>query len=365
MVKLLLKFLVFLSINLLVECEKSELLAVTVLFRHGCRSPRKTFKSDPYNDKFFDIWPEGLGHLTNLGKRQQFALGQWYRKYYKDFIPEKYDPNFLRVVSSDKDRCIMSAAANLAALFPPKEEQIWNSNLLWQPIPIHTTPEIKDYTVVGQAYCPKYKKLYSDLLSSKDFTDFMEERKDLFNYLTEHAGENVTTLGDVTFLHDTLFIENYINLTIPEWTKKVFPHKTLPLLTKVYVLDTSTTELARLKSGPLVDYITTFFEDVLQNPKDSQKFLMLSVHDSTISHLLNTLKVYDNTWPEYASTVMFELRRGEGEPFLNINFKNSTMMRNIVLNGCSKDCNFAEYQKIIQPIRITSEEAEKECKSVQ
>lgn len=37
----------------------------------------------------------------------------------------------------------MSAAANLAGLYPPSQVQQWNDNLgkLWQPVPIHSTPK--------------------------------------------------------------------------------------------------------------------------------------------------------------------------------------------------------------------------------
>ena len=38
----------------------------------------------------------------------------------------------------------MSAMTNLAGLFPPEGISIWNPNLLWQPIPVHTVPLSED-----------------------------------------------------------------------------------------------------------------------------------------------------------------------------------------------------------------------------
>jgi len=34
----------------------------------------------------------------------------------------------------------MSAEANLAGLFPPNGSEVFNPNLKWQPIPVHTVP---------------------------------------------------------------------------------------------------------------------------------------------------------------------------------------------------------------------------------
>lgn len=40
----------------------------------------------------------------------------------------------------------MSAELVLAAMFPPRQEDMWNKlNFTWQPIPVHTVPVEEDY----------------------------------------------------------------------------------------------------------------------------------------------------------------------------------------------------------------------------
>lgn len=51
-----------------------------VIFRHGDRTPVGTYPTDPWRNE--SLWPVRFGELTNIGKRQHYALGQWLRKRY-------------------------------------------------------------------------------------------------------------------------------------------------------------------------------------------------------------------------------------------------------------------------------------------
>lgn len=83
-------------------------------------------------------------------------MGKYLRRRYKELIPDNVFPNNLVYVqSSDFDRTKTSAQAALAGLFPPVKDQIWNNDLLWQPIPIHSIP-MKDDNLIYTSELRKY-----------------------------------------------------------------------------------------------------------------------------------------------------------------------------------------------------------------
>lgn len=108
------------------------------LFRHGDRTPVNTFYGDLYNETFWAKYG-GFGQLTEVGMRQHFDYGRFIRTRYTDFLDELYNKNKVHVRSTDFDRTIMSAQSLLSGLFEPVDFQVWNNDIKWQPIPVHTT----------------------------------------------------------------------------------------------------------------------------------------------------------------------------------------------------------------------------------
>lgn len=70
----------------------------------------------------------------------QYELGKFMRKKYNKFLGDSYSAKLVSIHSTDTDRTKMSAQLQMAGLFPPKNNQIWNKNLIWQPIPINYEP---------------------------------------------------------------------------------------------------------------------------------------------------------------------------------------------------------------------------------
>ncbi|XP_072159176.1 lysosomal acid phosphatase isoform X2 [Bemisia tabaci] len=111
---------------------------VSIIHRHGERSAERSYPLDPYKGESF--WPEGPGALTKRGKVGLHKLGVSFRQRYDGFLSAKYSPSQIRIQSSDYDRCLMSASLVLAGLYPPIGVQLWNPDLQWQPIPVHSAP---------------------------------------------------------------------------------------------------------------------------------------------------------------------------------------------------------------------------------
>lgn len=81
-------------------------------------------------------------------------LGKWLRKRYVGWLPEVYSTEDVYVRSSDYDRTIISAQANLAGMYPPVGPKNWNGEpgKHIQLVSIHTVPKSQDNVCIYNIY---------------------------------------------------------------------------------------------------------------------------------------------------------------------------------------------------------------------
>lgn len=344
------------------QANLGSLVFVSALYRHGDRTPVTSYPTDPYNN--LSYWPVGWGQLTNIGKCQHYELGQWLRQRYSEFLTEVYSREDIYVRSTDVDRTLMSAASNLAGLYPPKGDQEWNRKIDWQPIPIHTVPEKMDEILAGKRSCAQYDAELLRVKTSPEVRRYNEEHADLYRYTSEHSGNKIHDAESLEFLYNTLFIEQLYNFTLPNWTKKVFPEQMMSVASYSFTIPANTKILQRLKIGPLVGQVMRHMMEKRDGiMKPDYKLTVYSAHDTTVANFLMALGVFDPQSPPYRSLVLVELwKNDQGEFQVRVLYRNSTKHEpyNLAIPGCAAVCPLEKFAELLKPVIPVN--WEKECK---
>lgn len=166
----------------------------------------ESYPNDPYKDESF--WDNGFGALSNLGKKQQFELGKYLRARYQKLIGEHYSPKKVYIRSTDEERNLQSAAANAAGMFPPTGDEVWNKDLNWNPIPIHTVPLNDDYLLNSFVPCPRFDQMFRLRMESHEIKSLLENHTELVEFMERGSGKALPELVDVLNLYNILFVEN-------------------------------------------------------------------------------------------------------------------------------------------------------------
>lgn len=336
-----LKTIVFLNVLIFITAtfveDTDELLFVQVIWRHGDRAPVSTYPNDPHGE---EAWPYGLGELTQLGMEQQLALGRLLRSRYilgdPPLVSSRYTPKEVYIRSTDVNRTLVSAMANLAGMFPAGQPGVdfptenathgkWPAR--WTPIPVHTVPERNDYVGNILADCPRAEQLHKMLQHSKEFRQIEKENRLFFDYISQQTGKNFS-LVNINELNDVTYIEMLYNLTQPSWVTESVVKQIQNLtqkaneffygISKPYV-----PELVRIRGGNMLKAIIDMMNQKIRCRRRFSRFLdecqwirhlkyfAYSAHDTTLGALLSTFGdeqgVVPGGLPHYTASLAIEL----------------------------------------------------------
>lgn len=343
--------------------DDGELVFTSILYRHGERTPEVPYTNDPYkNDSY---WPIGWGQLTNNGKRQHFELGQWLRKRYMSLMRGgKYSNTLVYVRSTDWDRTLMSALSNLAGMFYPTQAELWNNDIKWQPVPVHTIPKQLDKLLSMNYPCPKYQELRDAFYQSGFMKSYNKKHQELYDYLTKHTGQPVDDPIQVQYLYSTLYIQTLNNYTLPEWTQAVFPDKMYDVSAFGFKMPVYTDTLKRLYGGPLLKEIIKHMNAKKSgNLYPDRNLAVYSAHDTTVSALLETMGVFETHIPPFAATVLVELRKNNDQFKVSVYYKNSTAEPYLLtIPGCTPSCPLEKFEELSS--HVVPQNWDAECKTL-
>lgn len=150
-------------------------------------------------------------NIFQVGKQEQYDLGQFLRKKYQKLIGSRYSPEKIYIRSTDEDRNLMSAQCNAAGMFPPFGDEIWNKkdrNFNWQPIPIHTISLNDDYLLNSFVPCPRFDQMFREHMDSQEIKSLLEQNSELIDFMERGSGKTLPELVDVLNLYNIIYVQS-------------------------------------------------------------------------------------------------------------------------------------------------------------
>ncbi|KAF1768122.1 hypothetical protein GCK72_008084 [Caenorhabditis remanei] len=377
--------------------EGDELLLSQVVWRHGDRAPTGTYPTDQHKE---EAWPNGWGELTQLGMRQQYALGRLLYKRYvnstgpaEPLLSSSYNSKEVYIRSTDVNRTLVSALANLAGMFENgnrgadyPDSKRWPNN--WTPIPIHTLAEKDDPVGNVFAPCPRAEELTKNIYLGSGFQKFVAENQEFLDFVSEKTGKKVI-MPEIYMINDAHYIETLYNMSQPDWITDDVGMK-LRNLSQVStrflfgIGDPYVPELIRLRGGPLlgamIDKMNHKISCAKKNNEGEEcawigrlKYHAYSAHDTTVYAFLTTFgdeeKVIEGGMPHYTASVAVELwNLKNGGPSVRVLFHSAFHHNYHVIThlakGCPHNSEFCPLKTFEQrSLKFLPVNLEKECSS--
>ena len=334
------------------------------IFRHGARTPYSGMTKD-FKDCFGQQW-FGLKELTGIGLHQHFLVGYRNRlKYVNEYglISPVYNPREILLISTDSNRTIMSANAQVQGLFPPgtgpfiypnqsnnslppvkkeiieeEKNELDEMNYTSLPnniniIPVHSFFNADHFIQLqDKKVCPKTNEYYKKNQQRKEVANFLNEMTNKYGdklnekLITSDKSKNV--LKDYTkayYIFDTIISEYTEGYDLPDLG--VSDEELLNDSFKFFNLDLigngidNDKEICLHAMSPIFDRILKWMNlkiskdmngDFNYTKYDLPKFVMFSAHDSTCAAFMGFMQEVFGTEMRYtyfAHNINLELFR--------------------------------------------------------
>uniref|UniRef100_A0A914KN51 Uncharacterized protein n=1 Tax=Meloidogyne incognita TaxID=6306 RepID=A0A914KN51_MELIC len=337
---------------------------IQLIFRHGQRLPT-SFLTFPSEGR-----PPGIvqklerGELTIEGMRQEYQLGKLLRTFYGDFLGEMYRPGEINIKSGRDNRTLTSAQLLLAGLFPPLNEQIWDNQLLWQPIPIETV-EILDHQSFGMFdHCPEGEKNLKEGEGYKRLEGLFKEEIERMEKDTQMKIDGIFILQRVL---DSIVTRSKLPqlLPLPAWansSKYLEERRKKHLSLHIGLIDLFLENMG----GWHFDQILGRMDDAVGKRND-QESMLYSAHDTNILTIGRFLGIehINSILSDYASFLVFELHSNKSfdgeEYFVEIKFRNglNATTETLKIENCQNPCPLSKFRSLGR--RVTSAQWMRQC----
>lgn len=293
-----------------------QLVFAVDLIRHGDRTPVNEFPSKPY------AWKKGLGELTTMGAKQEWALGRAMRKKYiieAHLLPISYDQKLMYVRSTDFARTIQSANAFLEGLYPP------TVRLNAVKIPITAIPKPHDKLLApgpnNDVMSVQYRKQWIQTYWVNK-TNSLQDKLNRWSKATGITLDSFTKIGEVG---DNLYIRQIHHVPLPKGINAKEAKEIIDLGNQEFVDRYKLASVSHPTGHAILGEITKQFELATQK-KTTLRYILFSAHDSTIMSVMNTLGSPLNKPPKYASRLNFSLYKNDNHYFVKVSLNDKPVL---------------------------------------
>lgn len=356
------------------------LLFAAELCRHGDRTPLDEFPADALPAS---KWPEGVGQLTAIGMRAHYNLGTRLRARYVDtgFLPPAYNVRDVYIRSTDIDRTLMSAVSQMAGLYPPGSAPNYDVRVrfgedplhedegglphAYQPLPVHTETTKLDQLLLPGNACPRHAWLMAHKYNSDQFQRVVNANADFLHTVGAIVGKPDLNLFELDGVHDTWTVFKAHHVPLPSQATPDIVDRARNLSNWLLTFGNQGTDIHRLRAGLLLFEIRQRMQAIaldrfglLNDPdmkKLTHKFVLYSAHDTTVAATLAAMRVFDDQYPPYNSTVIWELFKDDAKSFtVRVEYNGKPLL----LPGCSAEfCPIEEYVASIENVMVPGEAA--------
>ena len=325
----------------------SKLLFIFEHYRHGARSPCSGLDEN-YIDLLGEKW-NGDCELSEKGYLQHYLIGLEHREKYYNFLNfNKYNPNNIKVFSTNTNRTLTSIQTQLMGLFNTSY-----SNIV---IPVHIYEENNnDNTIKPLFYytkdktCPNLEKYLEKNLKS-------EKLKNMTNYFNNNYNDIIKTIYNKTNI-DFKKIEKFCSIYISDYVDDRNLEKIKHITFNKDELYNDCSDVIHLKHferkigenldfyaimvmSPYMRKIINYMDNIIlyknndriNDENNITKYVIYSGHDTSLSLMQYTLyKIFDlkiNKIP-YASFMNFYLIEEENKNYFVHYYYNDKKMMEI------------------------------------
>ena len=354
----------------------SEILFVFEHFRHGVPGPSAPSSSTEFIDKFGILWETNV-ELTGIGMRTQYLIGVRNRIRYQNFLSSIYDPKEILIFSTQLNRNILSAQAQLQGMFPPQTggtltpeevrkaippnpltpemrreiKELGNNSLpeQMQLIPIHTF-NVNEYKQLlsDDELCPPLRSVKNKLRSNERLTSFYDKLNKTYGVELKKYFQ----MKSFSFLFDYYRLYYLFDVFLIDYAN----HKDLSSLEKVgidlnkfyalaiemksiYLYESELNESIGVQAAsPSMRKILIWMDKRIeqdQSPNkisdyDEPKFVMYSGSDSSIAPFQIFMKlVFDIPlkYPIFSSNIFYELHKDNDAYYVEYYMNDELLLR--------------------------------------